>query len=225
MTPAEFFSQGIRSPPTAISEATRPVSICTARRPPPRDTYTLRRLGAKPLYLTRELLACFYDLTIRQAGWALRTCDTAIKRLRIWARAANWPCKEVRAATHPQHSLDSIRRARWHFIEATREAQPEMHAALLRAEELHPTSGGGVPAGVPSDWLDALDAPNADAPDPDACEREDLPPAAWAGDSGADDPGPEGPAVDWGDLGLEGFDPNQFELACADPFWTGQAYP
>jgi hypothetical protein len=237
MTPADYFALAFRSPPPAISQATRPVSVCAPRCAPPprRDIYTLRRQGAPPMFLTQELLACFFDLTVRQAGIALQTCDTAIKRLRLWSRQPSWPCREVRLRAHPSLTFESIRTSRQRQLAsaALRAQQPDLHAALLRAEELvvNPDRYAG-PGGFPSAWLDGLDAPE---------ERAVSPPAPGPrGGSVSGDDAPAappavtgGPAADEADAaallawpGLEDqlgwFDAcaNPFESACDDPLWA-----
>jgi hypothetical protein len=200
MTPAEFFASGIRAPPQAIRSLPHVTTVRVIQAPALRSCYTLRRQRGPPLYLTVEALACFYDLTIRQAGWALQACDTAIKRLRLWAREDTWPCKEVRLRSHPVHTLESVREARLRLLEATREAQPELCAALARAEELcrPPQLEAAVssPSEIPASWLDGLDAAVSAAI--------------------ADEPA-QGPSEDGG-LGL--FAANAFEIAPDDPFWA-----
>ena len=228
MTPAEYFATAIRAPPPVILLASCRVAVRAPRGQPGRATYTLRRKQAPPLYLTGDLLACFYDLTIRQTGWALQACDTAIKRLRLWAREDAWPCREVRLRSHPVHTLESVRADRRRLLEATREAQPEMHAALLRAEQL---AGGPGPAAdaLPADWLDRLDdAVAAEACWPDAAGAEAGVPdrldeaGAVAGvpdrlDEAVASAIAAEAAQEAGGLCL--FDANAFEIAPDDPFW------
>jgi hypothetical protein len=144
---AELFLRNMRVPPAPIDPSTRLAPIRQALQRTTRSTYTLRRTGLPPLYLTQDLLACFFDLTARQAVSALRTCDTTIKRLRVWSGLVNWPCREVHKGTHAHLTLDWIQEARRHHIDTTRDTQPEVHQALLRACEI---ARGDPPAAAPA---------------------------------------------------------------------------
>ncbi len=189
---AEVFLRNMRVPPAPIDPSTRLAPIHRPLQRTTRSTYTLRRTGLPPLYLTRELLACFFDLTARQAVAALRTCETTIKRLRVWSGLNSWPCREVHKGTHASFTLDWVEGTRLRHTDLTRGTQPEMHLALLRACEI---ATGDLPApapadnAIPPDWLTGLDSP-AQGPEPDE--------------------------FDFSDQGLGLFDANAFEFTSED---------
>jgi len=193
---AELFLRNMRVPPAPIDPSTRLATVRQALQRTTRSTYTLRRTGLPPMYLTQDLLACFFDLTARQAVSALRTCDTTIKRLRVWSGLVSWPCREVHKGTHAHLTLDWIQEARRHHIDTTRDTQPEVHQALLRACDI---ARGDLP-----DWLDTLDT--LDDPALDALANPVPTPAQ----------GPEPDEFDFSDETLGMFDANAFKWTPED---------
>jgi hypothetical protein len=177
----------------------------------------------RPLYMTPELFSCFFDLTTRQASSAMHTCDTSIKRMRMWASLDRWPCKEVRTETHPVHTIDSVRRVRRLHIEATRITQPEMFKALLRAEEL---SFNPREEGFPTALLAGMDEPDDTAESETAAP---VAPVATPPPADAEAPGPrceatEDPVATGAAWGTQEWGPvddaNLFEFSPEDPFWA-----
>ena len=126
-----------------------------ARRPLPRSQpkrtfhehfYELRRPSGPPLRITRQLLYCFYDLSLANLGLALEVCLTTVKKLRVWCGLTQWPCLAIRYGQHPTLTADAIAALRSEVIarlDPAREASALR--ILLRAERL----SRGLPADEP----------------------------------------------------------------------------
>jgi len=126
----------------------KPAPRLPAAPPAPHDTYEVRRAGLPPLYFTRAMLCCFFDLTLRQAAHAIGVCLTTMKKIRVWSGVAAWPHADVRRGRHPHLSLRAVEALRLGLAESLqRQGDAVIAPVLARAQAI--SLGGDVPPLAP----------------------------------------------------------------------------
>ena len=174
----------------------KPAPRLPAAPPAPHDTYEVRRAGLPPLYFTRAMLCCFFDLTLRQAAHAIGVCLTTMKKIRVWSGVGAWPHADVRRGRHAQFTLHTVEALRLGLADGLHaQGDAVILPVLMRAQALAlgcavdalapppPPSPPPEPAPVGLDDLD-LDLSDLELPGFDAAAAEGLL-AEWRPEEGA----------------------------------------
>lgn len=99
-----------------------------------------------PLRVTRELLGCLHDLTIRDAMESFRLTDSGFRRLREWAGLNQWPRVRTWPLHFVEHKLGHVRGERVRMMGWAVDNDPFAYEVLHEAHRRAPgCSVDGLP--------------------------------------------------------------------------------
>lgn len=110
------------------------------------------RQNRPKLRVTKEILACLFDLTVKEAMETLRVHSRVMRRLREWAGISRWPRDVIYRNDHPVLTLERVRMERIKLMGRAVDSDPYLYELLYAAHKAALCSVEGLPR--PREFLD-----------------------------------------------------------------------